>query len=119
MVVSAEQSQAVESTYEVLHHCVSDRVAIKSRSASTELIQDGKGTAGCELKNILCLLHFNVKGTFTFKDPVTSSNPSKNAIDWCKLTDLRRHIASNLSQYSSQSSLSEEGRLAAHVGTGN
>lgn len=97
MIVGAKQGQAVESTDKILHHGVSNRVAIKSRGPSAKLIKDGERTVGCKLQHVLSLFHFNVKSTFSFEDPVASSNPRKNSIDKSKFTSLCRHVAAYLS----------------------
>ena len=70
VVVSGEQRETVEASHQEPHHCMCNRVSIECGSTSAQLIQDGQGSLGCELKHIPCLFHFYIEGRLAFKDSI-------------------------------------------------
>src|SRR6266516_3918830 len=115
MVVRGEQGLGSDMRLNVFDDGPGDGETVKSRSATTDLIQNDEAPGTSEVQNDSRLRHFNHERGSAASEIVGSTNPGKDAVNDGELEQLCRHKGSHLGQNDQEGILPEKGGLATHV----
>ncbi len=102
---------------DVSHNGVGYGIPVECTGTTAEFVKDGERPSCGELKDVLCLLHFNEEGRFALKDAVRGPDTREHTIYWCQFTRLGRDETTYLREDHGQSGLAEKSRFTTHVRT--
>ena len=119
MIMGGEQGPALRLVVHRLDHRPGDGEPVIGRGAAADLVEDDE-TARCRLgEDRRRLDHLDHEGRAAAGETVGRADPAEQAIDHADLGAGGGDEASGLDEDGDQRRLPQEGRLAAHVGTGD
>ena len=119
VIVRREQGLRANLAKDILGDGPSNGQAIVRRGAAPDLVQQDQAALGGGVENLGRLGHLDHKGGTPLRDVVAGADAGEDAIDQRQRRRSRRHERADLCHHRDQGGLSQVGRLAAHVGTGD